>query len=84
MASVSVSRTVEADVEAVEALIDDVEPFMRAGGFTETSVDGDRIHLEQDLGLGRIELDLDVVEATDAALAYEQRDGIFESMRTRY
>ncbi|MFB6354693.1 MAG: SRPBCC family protein, partial [Halobacteriales archaeon] len=26
----------------------------------------------------------DVVEAPDAVLAYEQRDGIFESMRTRY
>jgi hypothetical protein len=31
-----------------------------------------------------VELTLTVLEDADAALAYEQRDGMFESMRTTY
>ena len=84
MQTVSVSRTLPAGPDAVRAALADVEAFMKAGGFSEASVDGDRIHLAQDLGLGRIELELDVVEASDAVLAYEQREGIFEAMRTWY
>ena len=84
MPTVSVSRDLPARAEAVEALLADREAFMRAGGFAETTVEGDRIHLRQHLGFGRIELDLEVVDDPDAALAYEQRDGVFESMRTTY
>ena len=84
MQTVSVSRTVPADESAVREVMADLEGFMRAGGFSEAEVDGDEIHLRQNLGLGRIELHLDVVESTDAVLAYEQREGIFNEMRTRY
>ncbi|NIS35935.1 MAG: SRPBCC family protein, partial [Actinobacteria bacterium] len=84
MQRVSVSRTVPADPEAVEAAIGDLEPFMRAGGFSEARAGDGEIYLRQNLGLGRIELHLDVVDDPDAALAYEQREGIFEHMRTRY
>lgn len=84
MQTVSVSRTLDAGVEAVRAAIDDLGPFMQAGGFTEATVDGDEIHLRQELGLGQIELHLDIVDDADAALAYEQREGIFREMRTRY
>lgn len=84
MQTVSVSRTLDADPDAVRAAIADVEPFMRAGGFTEATASADEIHLRQDLGLGHIELYLDVVDDPDAELTYEQREGIFESMRTSY
>lgn len=84
MQTVAVRRTVAADPEAVRAAMADVERFMRAGGFTEARATDDEIYLRQDLGLGRIELHLDVVEDPDAALAYEQREGVFREMRTRY
>ncbi len=77
------TRTLDADPDAVRDLIGDVEPFMRAGGFDAVRVDGDRLELENTVGLFEVELVLDVVDA-DAVLAYEQRDGIFESMRTAY
>ena len=84
MRTVSVSRTVAADVDRVRSAIREVEPFMAAGGFSEASVDDGEIYLRQELGLGRIELRLDIVDDPDAALAYEQREGVFERMRTRY
>lgn len=84
MQTVSVSRIITADAAAVREAMADLEPFMQAGGFSEAAVDGDTIYLRQNLGLGRIELDLEVVEAPDAELAYEQREGIFDEMRTRY
>lgn len=36
------------------------------------------------MGLPKIELELAVIEGPDAALAYEQREGIFEEMWTTY
>ncbi len=78
------TRTLDADPDAVRELIADVEPFMRAGGFDAVRVDGDRLELENTVGLFEVELVLDVVDDADAVLAYEQRDGIFESMRTAY
>lgn len=84
MQTVNVNRVIDADPDAVRAAMADVEPFMRAGGFTEATASGDAIHLRQDLGLGRIELLLGVVDDPDAELTYEQREGIFESMRTSY
>jgi hypothetical protein len=83
MQSVTVSRVVEADSETLAELVTDVGPFMRAAGFDEVTVDGDRFRIHNHVGLLTIELDLEVVES-DAALAYEQREGIFESMETRY
>jgi hypothetical protein len=48
------------------------------------TVDGDHLHLENQVGLATVELDLRVVERPDADLAYEQADGFFETMDTVY
>lgn len=84
MERVRVTRELAADREAVEALVRDVEPFMLAGGFDAVRVDGDIVELENRVGLFDIELELELVEDADAVLAYEQRQGIFESMATTY
>ncbi|MFB6308953.1 MAG: SRPBCC family protein [Haloarculaceae archaeon] len=83
MQRVSVSRTVDADPDEIRAAMDDLAAFMRAAKFDEVRVEGDRLELANRVGLFEIELELAVIE-TDAALAYEQREGIFESMDTEY
>ena len=84
MATVTRSRRVDAPPATVREAIRDVEPFMRAAGFDEVSLDGDTLEIAQGMGLVRIELTLDVRRDADAALVYEQRDGIFDHMTTRY
>ncbi|AXG07008.1 SRPBCC family protein [Haloplanus rubicundus] len=84
MQTVTVARTIAAPAEAVREAILDVEPFMRAAGFDEVTVDGDEIHLVNRVGIATIELGLERVDDPTAVLAYEQREGIFESMRTEY
>jgi len=86
MKSVTVSRTIEAPIEAVREAILDVEPFMLAAGFDEVHVDGDEIRLVNRVGIATLELSLERYDDPDpdAALAYEQVEGIFESMRTVY
>jgi len=83
MQSVTVSRRVEAPPERVRVAMDDLEAFMLAAGFTDVTVDGDEMHLENQVGLATVTLDLRLVE-TDADLAYEQADGFFETMDTEY
>ncbi|MFB6256068.1 MAG: SRPBCC family protein [Haloplanus sp.] len=84
MRTVTVTRTIDAPATAVRDAITDVEPFMRAAGFDEVAVDGDHIRIGNRVGIATIELDLERVDAPEAVLAYEQREGIFESMRTVY
>jgi carbon monoxide dehydrogenase subunit G len=84
MRTVTVTRTIAAPAEAVREAILDVEPFMRAAGFDEVAVDGDAIHIGNRVGIATIELELERVDDPTAVLAYEQREGIFESMRTEY
>ncbi len=57
---------------------------MRAAGFDEVEVDGDTIHVANQVGPIQIELTLALVDNLDAVLTYEQREGIFETMRTTY
>lgn len=83
MERVSLTRTVDADPETVTDLLTDVEPFMRAAGFDDVTVDGDTVVIKNHVGLFQIELVVELIE-TDAVLSYEQRDGIFESMTTDY
>jgi carbon monoxide dehydrogenase subunit G len=83
MQSVTVSRRVDAPPERVRAAMEDLEAFMLAAGFTDVSVDGDDMHLENQVGLATVELDLRLVDS-DADLAYEQADGFFERMDTEY
>jgi carbon monoxide dehydrogenase subunit G len=84
MESITVSRTVDAPRPAVHDAVTDVEPFMLGAGFDEVTVEGDEIRLVNRVGIATIELTLERVDEPDAALAYEQREGIFESMRTVY
>lgn len=83
METVSLSRSFEGSAATVRDAMDDLQPFVEAGGFDEVTVDGDDIHITNHVGLLTIDLDLRLVDA-DCALAYEQVDGIFESMETRY
>ncbi len=84
MQTVSERREIDAPPEAVRAALADRDAFMRAGGFDEVTVDGDSIHLANSVGLLTIELDLVAVDDPDAEFAYEQADGIFSSMVTRF
>jgi len=84
METVSLQRTFDASPDEIRPLVTDVEPFMRACGFDRVTVEGSRVHIENSVGLATVDLDLDLVDEPGAVLAYEQRDGIFEEMRTRY
>ncbi|MFB6118031.1 SRPBCC family protein [Halosegnis sp.] len=84
MNTVRVERTLAADPEPVRAAIRDVEPFMRAAGFDGVDRDGDTLRLTNHVGIMTLELTLALVDRPDAVLAYEQREGIFESMETTY
>ncbi|MFT4922112.1 MAG: hypothetical protein ACI8XM_001324 [Haloarculaceae archaeon] len=83
MESVSLSRTIQAPEPVLREQITDLQPFMEAAGFDEVWVDGDRIEIDNSVGLLTIELKLRCIE-TDGVLAYEQVEGIFETMETRY
>ena len=83
MESVSLSRSFEGSREVVAEAMTDLRPFMEAAGFDEVRVDGERIEIANHVGLLSIELTLRVVES-DGVLAYEQVDGIFDTMETRY
>ena len=84
MASVEMRREISAAPAAVRAAMADTDAFMRAGGFDGVEVDGDRIHLQNGVGLLTIDLELRQRPDADAAFAYEQVDGIFSSMDTRF
>ncbi|QKY20075.1 SRPBCC family protein [Halolamina sp. CBA1230] len=84
MNSVSVSREIAAPPDAIRERMQDVGAFMRAAGFDEVVVEGDRMELENGVGIATIELTLELVDEPGTALAYRQRDGIFEEMVTRY
>jgi hypothetical protein len=84
MATVTVSRTMSVPESTLRDAILDVGPFMRAAGFDEVVVEGDEIRLTNRLGIAELQLTLGVIDRADAVLAYEQRDGMFESMETVY
>jgi hypothetical protein len=84
MATVTVSRTMPVPESTLRDAITDVGPFMRAAGFDEVVVDGDEIRLTNRVGIAELQLTLGVIDRPDAVLAYEQRDGMFESMVTVY
>lgn len=83
MEQISVRRTFDAPPDAVRDAMRDVEPFMAGAGFDDVERDGDTVTIQNRVGLFEIELVVDLVDR-DADLAYEQRDGIFESMWTKY
>jgi hypothetical protein len=84
METVSLSQRFDTDTDRIRDLILDLGPFMRGAGFDHVSVDGSHLHIENSVGLATVELDLEVVDDPEAVLAYEQRNGIFKEMVTRY
>jgi len=84
MEEVTVGRPLSAPPDAVREAIRDPGPFMKASGFDRVDVDGDFLHVANQVGIAAIELKLEIVDLPDADLAYEQREGIFEEMRTTY
>lgn len=84
MGSVSVSQWFDAPPAAVEAVLADDEPLLRAAGFDEVDVDGTTVEVSTRIGLAELSLTLQRVEPDDAVVAYEQREGFFEEMRTAY
>jgi len=81
---VRMRRRVDAPPERVAERVRDVVPFLEAAGFDSVDREGNDVHIENRVGVLGIELTLQLVEEPDTALAYEQRDGVFESMRTTY
>jgi hypothetical protein len=84
METVSRRRVFDASADAVRDAIGDVDAFMRAAGFDEVRRDGDTITLSKALGLLKVKLVVRLLDEEDAALAYEQLEGIFSEMITRY
>lgn len=84
MQSIELSRVVDAPVSRVGDAITDVEPFMRSAGFGEVTHEGDRLDIAKALGLLKISLSLRIVDEPEAVLAYEQVEGVFETMTTAY
>ena len=84
METVSLSRRFDTDPETLRALITDVEPFMYGADFDTVDREGTTLTLENSVGLATIELEVELVDDPDAALAYEHRDGVFKEMTTRY
>lgn len=82
MESVTVSRRIPAAPESVRETLDDVESFIAAGGFEEVIRDENHLTMRNRLGFATIELTVSLTNS--AALAFEQVDGIFDEMRTRY
>lgn len=84
MRSLTVTREIPASADAVREAIREIGPFTRAAGFDTVRVDGRRIETAKKFGITEVSLVLAIVDEPDAVLAYEQRDGIFEEMRTAY
>jgi len=84
MEEVTIRRVLSAPPDAVREAIQDLKPFMKASGFDQVDVDGDFLHVANQVGIAMIELTLEIVDHPNADLAYEQREGIFKEMRTTY
>jgi hypothetical protein len=84
MQTVTVTRTLQASRDEVRDAMQDLEPFTRAAGFDDVTVDGQTIQVANRVGIAEIELDLVVIDDSESALAYEQREGIFEEMQTTF
>ncbi|WP_181687260.1 SRPBCC family protein [Halorhabdus salina] len=83
MQEVTVSRDVSAAPDAIRGAFEDVGAFMRAAGFDDVTVEGDRVTVGRTIGLAELELTLELVDS-DAVLRYEQVEGMFDEMWTTY
>lgn len=83
METVAVQREYDVAANGLKRLVTDVESFYDAAGF-EVERHGDRLELTKRLAVARFELEVALIDDADAALAYEQLDGPFGDMETRY
>ncbi|MFB6201925.1 MAG: SRPBCC family protein, partial [Halorhabdus sp.] len=83
MQEVTVSREIGASPEAIVDVLSDVGAFMRAAGFDDVTVEGDRVIVERAIGLAKLELTLELRDG-DTPLAYDQVEGMFDEMTTAY
>jgi len=84
MESITITRTIDAAPADVRAAMADVGPFMAAAGFDDVAVEGETIRVRNRVGIATIELTLERVDDAEHDFAYEQREGLFEEMRTTY
>lgn len=84
MQSIELNRVIDGSRQDVADAITDVEPFTRAAGFDEVSLDGDRLDIAKAVGLLKISLSLRLLDEPDTVLSYEQIEGVFETMTTQY
>lgn len=84
MQTVTVTRTLQAPPDEIREAMQDLEAFTRAAGFDNVTVDGQTIQVANRVGIAEIELELAVIDDPESALAYEQREGIFEEMQTTF
>lgn len=83
MQEVTVSREVDENPAMIEDAFEDLDAFMRAAGFDDVTVEGDRVTVRRTLGLAELELTLEVIDG-DGVLEYEQVAGMFDEMWTTY
>ncbi|MFB6153629.1 MAG: hypothetical protein ABEJ27_05195 [Halodesulfurarchaeum sp.] len=83
MTTVSVERTFDAPIDEVRAVLRDMEGIFEDAGF-DVECEAGRVHLKKSIGPSEIELDIAFLEEESAAVGYEQIDGPFETMKTRY
>lgn len=82
MDTVSVERTFDAPPSRVRDLLGDKSSFFSAVGF-DVEQHGDTLTLRRTVAIKQIELTIRLLDE-DVALGYEQIDGPFEQMETRY
>lgn len=80
----TVTREIDATAEQIVPLVEDTQSFMDAAGFDAVRVEDGQVRIQNRVGLFDVELIVDVVDESDAILAYEQAEGIFEEMYTEY
>ncbi|MFD1645814.1 SRPBCC family protein [Haloarchaeobius litoreus] len=84
MNTVTLSRSIDAPAETVREAMADLQAFTEAAGFDDVAVDGDEVVITNHVGLLELQLELVVTVDEPDRLVLDQRDGIFESMETRY
>jgi carbon monoxide dehydrogenase subunit G len=83
MERVTCTREIDRPAAAVREDIDDVTALTESAGFDSVHRDDDTITVTNTVGLAQLELTFRLRE-TDADLAYEMTDGLFEEMTTWY
>lgn len=84
MKTVTRQRELDASETDIRDAITDVETFMQSAGFDEIERDGNTLTLGKAHGLLKVKLVVRLLDEDDSVLAYEQEEGIFAEMTSRY